>query len=137
MSWSTDGQSNLRAINAQDGTTLWTGDFAASQPIQFLFDAQEHVFALDTSEGQDFLARVNTADGTLAWEYRAESPTLDVVLDNSSDYVLVQAANQLAALDKATGKWLWSYDVGSAAADVTSQAHFTALSNPAAPIPIT
>jgi outer membrane protein assembly factor BamB len=42
---------------------------------------------------------------------------------------LVQAANQLTALDKATGKWLWSYDAGSAAAEATSQAHFTALSD--------
>jgi outer membrane protein assembly factor BamB len=121
-----DNQSNLQALNVVDGKTRWLAAFSAGS-IQF--DVQENVFVVHDSDGNESLSRIDTSTGSLAWNYRPDAGSITLLLENSADFLGIGAGDQLVALDKATGRKLWTYDANPGGNSKSWQASFTKSGN--------
>jgi hypothetical protein len=102
------GRTRLDALRSADGAPLWNVSFTSTQKLSFVFDAQRNLYAIDGSPGSSSLQRLSPDGGPAPWS-RSLSDGSKVVIDGSSDFLLVKEAGTLRAIDKATGAERWPH----------------------------
>jgi putative pyrroloquinoline-quinone binding quinoprotein len=108
VSSTASGRTRLDALRSADGAPVWNVSFTSMQKLSFVFDAQRNLYAIDGSPGSSSLRRLSTANGGAAWT-RSLSDGSKVILDGSSDLLLVKEGGRLLAIDKATNAVPWTH----------------------------
>ncbi len=96
----------LYALRAQDGATLWRFETLAPVQSEPIYDAAEDVVYFGSDDGA--LYKVRAVDGQLIWRFATNAEVIRPPIINGTRVYFVNANDTLIAVERDTGKRLWS-----------------------------